>query len=82
MFMVTMAAGSEELDRRGVLVTHLNASDDAANTYVLCADKAGTLTMNQLAFVRSLAQPGFGDHDVVASSWSSNGCRLRGRSRA
>ena len=49
MFTVTMAVGSKELARRGVLVTRLSATEDAATMDVLCVDKTGTITMNQLA---------------------------------
>jgi H+-transporting ATPase len=49
MFTVSMAVGSKELARRGVLVTRLSASEDAATMDVLCVDKTGTITMNQLA---------------------------------
>ena len=49
MFTVTMAVGSKELAKRGVLVTRLSASEDAATMNVLCVDKTGTITMNQLA---------------------------------
>src|SRR5450631_293267 len=48
MFTVSMAVGSKELARRGVLVTRLNAAEDAATMDVLCVDKTGTITMNQL----------------------------------
>jgi H+-transporting ATPase len=49
MFTVSMAVGSRELAKRGVLVTRLSASEDAATMDVLCVDKTGTITMNQLA---------------------------------
>jgi plasma-membrane proton-efflux P-type ATPase len=49
MFTVSMAIGSAELAKRGVLVTRLSASEDAATMNVLCVDKTGTITMNQLA---------------------------------
>ena len=49
MFTVSMAVGSKELAKRGVLVTRLSAAEDAATMDVLCVDKTGTLTMNQLA---------------------------------
>lgn len=48
MFTVSMAVGSKELAKRGVLVTRLSAVEDAATMDVLCADKTGTITMNQL----------------------------------
>jgi H+-transporting ATPase len=49
MFTVSMALGSRELAKRGVLVTRLSAAEDAATMDVLCVDKTGTITMNQLA---------------------------------
>jgi len=49
MFTVSMAVGSKELAKRGVLVTRLSAAEDAATMDVLCVDKTGTITLNQLA---------------------------------
>ncbi len=65
MFTVSMAVGSVELARHGVLVTRLSAAEDAANMDVLCADKTGTLTMNRLSFAGALPQPGLTEDDVV-----------------
>ena len=48
MFTVSMAVGSAELAKRGVLVTRLSAVEDAATMDVLCVDKTGTITINQL----------------------------------
>jgi H+-transporting ATPase len=48
MFTITMALGSLELAKKGVLVTRLSASEDAALMDVLCVDKTGTLTLNML----------------------------------
>ncbi len=65
MFTVSMALGSIELGRRGVLVTRLGAAEDAANMDVLCADKTGTLTMNRLSLSVTVAQSGFIEDDVL-----------------
>jgi plasma-membrane proton-efflux P-type ATPase len=65
MFTVSTALGSMELSRHGVLMTRLNAVEDAATMDVLCADKTGTLTMNRLSFTGALPQPGFSESDVV-----------------
>lgn len=73
MFTVSMAVGSMELSRRGVLITRLNAVEDAASMDVLCADKTGTLTMNRLALMGALPQPGFSEEDVIlAGALASN----------
>jgi plasma-membrane proton-efflux P-type ATPase len=56
MFTVSMALGSKELARRGVLVTRLSAAEDAATMDVLCVDKTGTITLNQLTVTEVLPQ--------------------------
>jgi H+-transporting ATPase len=65
MFSISMALGSMELAKRGVLVTRLSASEDAATMDVLCADKTGTLTKNKLVISETAAYNGFNDSDVV-----------------
>ncbi len=65
MFTVSMAVGSIQLTRKGALVTRLSASEDAASMDVLCADKTGTITRNQLAVARILPGDGFTERDVV-----------------
>jgi H+-transporting ATPase len=73
MFTVSMAVGSMELGRRGVLITRMSAIEDAANMDVLCADKTGTLTMNQLSLTGAVPQPGFTENDVIqAGALASN----------
>ena len=65
MFTVSMAVGSMELGRHGVLVTRLSAIEDAANMDVLCADKTGTPTVNQLSLTRAIPEKGFTEEDVI-----------------
>ncbi|HVU14220.1 MAG TPA: plasma-membrane proton-efflux P-type ATPase [Phototrophicaceae bacterium] len=48
-FTLASALGSQELAARGVLVTRLSAILEAAAMDVLCSDKTGTITRNQLA---------------------------------
>lgn len=45
---ITMAFGSLQLVRKGVLITRLGAAGDAAEMDVLCVDKTGTITANVL----------------------------------
>jgi H+-transporting ATPase len=47
-FSLAAALGARALTRAGVLPTRLSAVDEAAMMDVLCADKTGTLTQNQL----------------------------------
>ncbi len=65
MFTVSMAVGARELAKRGVLVTRLSAAEDAAAMDVLCVDKTGTITMNQLTVARVFPLATFHDADVL-----------------
>jgi len=65
MFTVSMAFGSKELAKRGVLVTRLSAAEDAATMDVLCVDKTGTITMNQLAVMEVIPLEPATDVDVL-----------------
>jgi H+-transporting ATPase len=47
-FTLAAALGARALVKVGVLPTRLSAVDEAASMDVLCADKTGTLTLNQL----------------------------------
>jgi H+-transporting ATPase len=65
MFTINMALGSMALAKQGVLVTRLSASEDAATMDVLCIDKTGTITMNELFVEEYLPLNGFSPHDVL-----------------
>ena len=65
MFTVSMALGSLQLAKRGVLVTRLSASDDAATMDVLCVDKTGTITANKLTITDVIPFEGASAEDVL-----------------
>lgn len=65
MFTISMALGSVELVKKGVLITRLNAIDDAAAMDTLCVDKTGTITMNKLEVADILPMEGFKREDVL-----------------
>jgi H+-transporting ATPase len=65
MFTITMALGSQELVKKGVLVTRLSASEDAALMDVLCVDKTGTLTLNMLKIAEVIEINNFTKDEVV-----------------
>jgi H+-transporting ATPase len=54
-FTLATALGSLDLSRRGVVVTRLSAITESAGMDVLCSDKTGTITKNQLALADSRA---------------------------
>jgi len=65
MFTVSMAVGARELARKGVLVTRLSASEDAATMNVLCVDKTGTITQNQLSIANVIALNGYDEEQAI-----------------
>ncbi len=65
MFTINMAIGSAALAKEGVLVTRLSASEDAAVMDVLCSDKTGTITANELHVKEQVALNGFAKTDVL-----------------
>jgi H+-transporting ATPase len=65
MFTVSMALGSLELAKKGVLVTRLDASEDAATMDILCVDKTGTVTMNRLSLIDVAAAPQYTRQDII-----------------
>ncbi|HVW69800.1 MAG TPA: HAD-IC family P-type ATPase, partial [Steroidobacteraceae bacterium] len=58
-FTLASAIAARALAGRGVLPTRLSAIDEAATMDVLCSDKTGTLTRNELAVVALHPLPGF-----------------------
>ena len=46
---IVQSVGAVELSKKGVLVTRLDSIEDAASIDILCLDKTGTITQNQLA---------------------------------
>ena len=68
MFTVSMAVGAKDLAKRGVLVTRLSATEDAATMDVLCVDKTGTITMNQLAITGVIPLDHATESDVLFSA--------------
>lgn len=65
MFTVTVSLSSQKLSNQGVLVTRLNAAEDAATMTVLCSDKTGTLTKNQLSIIEVKSWKNFTADSVI-----------------
>ena len=66
MFTLAATVGARAVARRGVLPTRLSALDEAAGMDVLCVDKTGTLTRNELAVTACHALPGYDEAQVLA----------------
>jgi H+-transporting ATPase len=65
-FTLASALGARALAKLGVLPTRLSAVDEAATMDILCADKTGTLTRNQLTVAITRPLPGFDEARVLA----------------
>jgi H+-transporting ATPase len=74
-FTLAAALGAKALAKLGVLPTRLSAVDEAASIDVLCADKTGTLTQNELTVTAVHGMSGFDEAHVlgVAALASSDG---------
>ena len=65
-FTLATAIGAQALARAGILPTRLSAVDEAASLDVLCIDKTGTVTRNELTVATVKAMPGFDEDRVLA----------------
>ena len=74
-FTLAAAIGARSLAHQGVLPTRLSAVDEAASIDVLCADKTGTLTRNELKVTTVQPLSGFDEAHVLglAALASSDG---------
>jgi H+-transporting ATPase len=74
-FTLAAALGARALAHLGVLPTRLSAVDEAASIEVLCVDKTGTLTRNELKVTAVRPMAGFDEPHVLglAALASSDG---------
>jgi H+-transporting ATPase len=74
-FTLAAAVGARSLAKIGVLPTRLTAVDEAATINVLCSDKTGTLTRNELSVTSVRPMAGFDEGHVLglAALASSDG---------
>ncbi len=70
-FTLASALGAQDLAKHGVLVTRLSAIEEAAAMDVLCSDKTGTITQNQLVLSAIHAEPSFAEEEVLC--WAAAG---------
>jgi H+-transporting ATPase len=65
-FTLAAVMGARALAHLGVLPTRLSAVDEAATLDVLCSDKTGTLTLNELELTTLRPGPGFDEAHLLA----------------
>ncbi len=65
---VTMAVGAVELAKKEAIVSKLTSIEEMAGVDVLCSDKTGTITKNELTFAKSVSFKGFDEKDILVMS--------------
>ncbi|MCL4398437.1 plasma-membrane proton-efflux P-type ATPase [Candidatus Parvarchaeota archaeon] len=64
-FTVAMAYGTERLSSKNILVTKLEAIEEASTMNVVCLDKTGTITSNQLSASEPFGYGKFSAQEVL-----------------
>ncbi len=67
-FTVTMAIGAEKLSKKSVLVTNLDAIEEASTVNIICFDKTGTITENKLEIKEVVPYGNFTKEDVIEAA--------------
>ncbi|KAI9278550.1 plasma-membrane proton-efflux P-type ATPase [Phascolomyces articulosus] len=62
---VTMAVGAKELAKRQVIIKRLTAVEELSAVSILCTDKTGTLTLNELTFDEPYVSSQYQKDDVL-----------------
>ncbi|OIO27332.1 plasma-membrane proton-efflux P-type ATPase [Candidatus Micrarchaeota archaeon CG1_02_60_51] len=66
MFTISQSKGATDLSKKNILVTKLDSIENAASVEVLCLDKTGTLTMNELEVREAIPIGKCGAFELVA----------------
>ncbi|KAG0007181.1 hypothetical protein BGZ81_005113, partial [Podila clonocystis] len=66
---VTMAVGAKQLAAKKVIVKRLTAIEEMASVSVLCSDKTGTLTLNELTFDEPYLSNGYTSDEILLYSY-------------
>ncbi len=62
---IVQAAGAVDLSKKNILVTKLDSVEDASSIDILCLDKTGTITQNNLSVTDSVSFNGCTKEDVI-----------------
>ncbi|KAI8640715.1 plasma-membrane proton-efflux P-type ATPase [Parasitella parasitica] len=66
---VTMAIGAKQLAKKQVIVKRLTAVEEFASVSILCSDKTGTLTKNELTFDEPYLAGSYDKNDILLYSY-------------
>ncbi len=65
VMMVSMAVGAMELAKKKAIVSKLLSIEEAASMDILCCDKTGTLTKNQISIAKVIPFGKYSEKDVI-----------------
>jgi H+-transporting ATPase len=68
VFSITMALGALELSKEKAIVSRLSAIEEMAGVDILCSDKTGTLTKNQLTLADPILLEGKDPQDCILAA--------------
>jgi len=66
---ITMATGASLMAKKQVIARKITAVEPLAGVEILCSDKTGTLTLNQLTLDDPYLEPGFTPEDLLLYSF-------------
>lgn len=69
---VTMAIGAKQLAKKQVIVKRLTAVEELASVSILCSDKTGTLTLNELTFDEPYLAKTHTQNDILLYAYLSS----------
>jgi H+-transporting ATPase len=73
MFTISQSKGATDLSKKGVLVTKLESIENAASVEILCLDKTGTITKNELEVAEAIPLSDFDKSELLGlASFASN----------
>ncbi len=73
MFTISQAKGATNLSKHGILVTKLDSIENAASVEILCLDKTGTITINELEISEDIPFAGFEKNELISLAVLASG---------
>lgn len=73
MFTISQAKGATNLSKHGILVTKLDSIENAASVEILCLDKTGTITINELEISEDFPMSGIEKNELISLAAIASG---------